>query len=83
MPANLLEQTYQRYRNLRQVALSVYAPKIEEYNPDYETICNLVVFNYDQYNQEKIAQKLGVPVQQMIYDLIIMSTGARLQNQGK
>ncbi len=43
--AELLEQKYQRYRNLREVALSVYAPKIEEYeNPDYEKICTLVVF---------------------------------------
>ncbi len=82
--AELLEQKYQRYRNLREVAQAVYAPKIEEYeNPDYEEICTLVVFSFDRHNQEKVAQTLGVSREQMLYDLILLSTGARLQKQGK
>ncbi len=82
--AELSEQKYQRYRNLREAALSVYAKKIEEYeNPDYEQICVLVVFSFDHHNQEKLAQKLGVSREQMLYDLILLSAGARLQKQEK
>jgi hypothetical protein len=79
-----LEDTYQRYRHLRDIAISVYAPKLEEYeNPDYETVCTAILFEYDQHNQARIAQRLGVSVEQLRHDLACLSTGARLLKQGK
>ncbi len=84
MSANLLEAIYLRYQNLRQVALDVYAPKIEEYdNPDYERICMIILFGFDAENEKKVAERLGVSSQQLRSDLTLLATGARLQKQGK
>ncbi len=84
MFATDLEETYQRYRYLRKVALSVYAKKIEEYEkPDYEKLCTIVLFEFDGHNQKQVAQKLGISHSQLCKDLARLSTGARLFKQDK
>ena len=84
MFASDLEETYQRYRHLRKVSLSVYAEKIEEYEkPDYEELCVVVLFGFDDHNQKQVAQKLGVSHSQLCQDLARLSTGARLFKQDK
>lgn len=82
--ASKLETAYQRYRNLRQTALDVCATKIEEYpNPDYEKICMVILFEFDTNNQRRVAERLGVTQQQLLNDLAVLSTGARLNKQRK
>jgi hypothetical protein len=84
MDAKRLEEAYQHYRNVREIALSVYAKKLEEYEaPDYEDVCLAILFEYDHHNQRKIAEKIGISSTQLLKDLVMLSTGARLLRQGK
>jgi hypothetical protein len=84
MSAKQLEDAYQRYRHLRKHALAVYAPKLEEYDEsDYETVCLAILFEFDRHNQRAIAQRLGLSHTRFLEELVLLSTGARLQRQGK
>jgi len=80
--ANYLEDTYQRYRDLRRIASSVYPKKITK-GLSFEEICTVVAFEFDKNNQSKVADALDQQPERMVLELCALATGARLEKQGK
>lgn len=85
--ASVNEDIYQKFEKLREIARGVYEDKIIEKEVDvelsFEEICNTVLYSFDESNQSKVAEQLGLPRDQMILQLICLSNGARLDKQGK
>ncbi len=84
--ATVNEEIYTKYAKLREIANSVYSKKIEEKQIDgelsFEKLCNIILYEFDESNQSKVAELLGLPSSQMLLQLVCLSNGARLDKQG-
>ena len=80
MWAEQLEETYYRYQKLREIALEVYPNKIGK-DTTYEEVCKVVLFLFDRENQQKVAELMGISREQLLQELTLLNTGARLQSQ--